>query len=143
MLKKKNLIEKVFGIPYDEISPLFNIDYQIFISVMNKKFPEFKITKEDNIFYDNGMRFKPLSLIGVKDNNGWLCTGYHDGSTNGKNPFMDNEYYHIGFLSHNGDFFYQGVHKYDKGFLDDDRYALKPFPTHYIKVDKPLDAKFT
>lgn len=53
-------------------------------------------------------------------------------------PFKDEEYYHLGCKgSFSGDFVYQGIFKHNNGFLDSERYHLKPFPTHYIHITSP------
>ena len=83
-------------------------------------------------------KIRPHCLQGIEDNNGWKPSGYHDKQTDGKNPFTDGKYYHIGFMQHyNRTFHYQGIYKYKSGF-DHDGYPLKPFPTHYIEIDEPV-----
>jgi len=68
----------------------------------------------------------------------WLPTGYHEKLV--KNcPLEDGEYYHIGFLCNDGRFVNQGIKQFNEGFMDDNNYHLKPFPTHYIKIEKPSE----
>ena len=51
-------------------------------------------------------------------------------------PFENGEYYEIGFLNADDTFVHQGIRQYHDGFLDDDiSYWLKPFPTHYKKIN--------
>lgn len=142
MISKEELIEKAFGIPYEEIKGVYNSEYFTFVSVMKQKFPNYEIRKEDNYFSDNGMRFKPIMLDGIEDNNKWKNSLYHKQDKSQKCPFIDGEYYHIGFLNFDGSFYYQGVKQFNNGFKDDDGYWLKPFPTHFIKIEKPKDAVY-
>ncbi len=142
MLSKKDLIEKAFGIPYEEIKGVYNMEYYIFTSVMKQKFPDYKISKETNDFIDDGTRFRPKILRGIQDNNKWKNTLYHQQEKPQKCPFEDGRYYHIGFMDYNGSFYYQGIREFNEGFKDDNGYWLKPFPSHYIEIEKPLDAIF-
>ena len=139
MISKRDLIEKAYKMPYNEIEPYLNSEYWVFVSSIQKDFPDYEISKEDN-YFDNshGYRFQPKMLSGIEDNGGWELSGYHDSSTK-KNPFRDGEYYRIGFLNHDGTFAKQGVREYKEGFFDDDNYHLKPFPTHYIRIERVPD----
>ena len=77
MLSKEKLIEKAFGIPYEEIQGVYNSEYFVFVSVMKQKFPNYEISKEKNDFIDDGTRFRPKKLRGINNNNKWKCSLYH------------------------------------------------------------------
>jgi len=141
MQSRETLIERAYKMPYKDIEPYLNSEGWAFVISIQKAFPDYEISKEDNQF-DNthGYRFRPWSLRGIEKNGGWELTGYHDGSVRNC-PLRNGEYYHIGFLNYNGSFSYQGIKEYDDGFFEDG-YHLKPFPTHYIKIDKPANALY-
>jgi hypothetical protein len=136
MITKKQLIEKAYKMPYEQIEKYLNSEYWVFIPSIRDNFPDYEISKEDNHF--DGIRFRPAMLYGINDNNGWSPTGYHDGSVK-KCPLINGEFYHIGFLNLSGSFSYQGIKEFNDGFFEDG-YHLKPFPTHYIKIEKPRGA---
>jgi len=142
-MTREKIIEKAYKMPYEDIAPYLNSEYWVFVVSIRKDFPDYEISKEDNEFDNSsGYRFRPHMLRGIESNNSWELTGYHDQNVR-KCPMRDGEYYHIGFLNQfDGGFVYQGIKKFDEGFMDDNGYHLKPFPTHYIKVDKPLDAVY-
>lgn len=137
MLTKKRLIEKAYKMPYEQIEKYLNSEYWVFVPSIRDNFPDYEISKEDNYF--DGIRFRPKMLSGIEKNGGWSPTGYHDGSVKDF-PFINEEYYHIGFLNLSGEFHYQGIKEYKDGFFDDGGYFLRPFPTHFIKIEKPRDA---
>lgn len=143
MLDRKQLIEKAYDLPYEEIKDYLNFEGWCFVSSIVRDFPDYEISKEDNDFmYSNGNRFRPKMMRGIENNNNWSMTGYHD--PNVKNcPLKDGEYYHIGFLNYNGTFSYQGIRQFNEGFMDDDGYYLKPFPTHYMHIEKPEGAVYS
>ncbi len=66
----------------------------------------------------------------------WKSSGYHEKETDNKCPFENESYYHIGFLNYDNSFLYQGIHKYNDGFIED-TYHIRPFPTHYITIKSP------
>lgn len=141
MQSRKTLIERAYKMPYKDIEPYLNFECWVFVSSIQKAFPDYEISKEDNEFNNtHGYRFRPLMLRGIEKNGGWGLTGYHDGSVKSC-PLRNGEYYHIGFLDFSGSFIYQGIKEFNDGFFEDG-YHLKPFPTHYIKIDKPADALY-
>ena len=142
MLSKEDLIESAFGIPYEEMQGVYNSEYFVFVSVMKQKFPNYDISKEKNDFIDDGTRFRPKKLRGISNNNKWKCSLYHQQEKHQKCPFVNGRYYHIGFMNYDGSFGYQGIRQFNDGFKDDNGYWLKPFPTHFIEIEKPLDAVF-
>ena len=142
MLTLKKLIEKAYGIPYEEIREILNSEYYVFFSVMRDRFPDFEIDRNNIDISRDGTAFSPKLLRCVYDNRGWKNTKYHMQETPQRCPLIDGCYYHIGFLNHDGSFTYQGIRIFNNGFLDDAGYHLKPFPTHYIKIEKPGDAVY-
>lgn len=55
--------------------------------------------------------------------------------TDSENILENDQWYEIGHLNQfQGNFVHQGIRKYDNGFMDDNNYHLKPFPTHLKKI---------
>lgn len=140
MISRKKVISKAFNIPYDEIKKYLNIDCFVFTSSMKKDFPEYDFSDDKNDYIDNRTRLRPTALRNIKNVSGWIPTNYHQISeTKGKvYNFKEGAYYHIGVLNYDGEFRYQGIHKFENGFKED-TYHIKPFPTHIIPINKPID----
>lgn len=86
-----------------------------------------------------GTLWRPKSLSGIENNNGWQETGYHHwrGVKLKKSPFENGEYYEIGFMGATDNSFHnQGVKQFNNGFFDEGNYPLKPFPTHFKPISK-------
>jgi len=93
----------------------------------------------DGGFTDRGHIWRPKSLAGIETNNGWEETGYHHwrGIKLKESPFKNGEYYELGFMGAYGNIFaHQGIYEFNNGFKDQNGYYLKPFPTHYKKLEK-------
>ncbi len=83
MISRKRLIEKAYKMPYEQIEPYLNSEYWVFIKSICDNFPDYEISKEDNVF--DGVRFRPRMLWGINNNNATWATS-RAGSRHSSDP---------------------------------------------------------
>jgi hypothetical protein len=71
--------------------------------------------------------------------NNWQSSNYGQNPPV-KCPFDNYCWYEIGFLNHYSNIFiHQGIRQYINGFQGENGYNLKPFPTHFKKINLSTD----
>lgn len=83
---------------------------------------------------NNGKKTKIKNMSELEKCNEWQKTNYGLNPPV-KCPLENGRWYEIGYMNQfGGGFGHQGIRQFNDGFMDDNGYYLKPFPTHFKEI---------